>query len=69
MTNHHWKLNSEEVVFADTLAIPNSDGNYHVNELYHQRFLPKTIYESADYTMLVVDTRTDGNKFLTTIKG
>lgn len=32
--------------------------------IYRQRFLPKHVYRAADYTMAVVDTQTDGNKYL-----
>lgn len=34
------------------------------NEVYTQRHLPKWVYRGDDYTMICVDTRTDGNKFL-----
>lgn len=33
-------------------------------EIFRNRFLPKSIYEGKDYTMITVDTHTDGNKFL-----
>jgi hypothetical protein len=39
-------------------------GDYYENIIYTQRFLPKWIYRGEDYTMICVDTRTDGNKFL-----
>ena len=32
--------------------------------IYTQRHLPKWVYRGNDYTMIVVDTQTDGNKFL-----
>lgn len=32
--------------------------------IYTQRFLPKWVYRAADFTMVCVDTHTDGNKFL-----
>jgi hypothetical protein len=32
--------------------------------IYTQRFLPKWVYEGADYTLVSMDTQTDGNKFL-----
>jgi hypothetical protein len=38
--------------------------NVYSNEVYTQRFLDKWIYRGPDYTMVVVDTNTDGNKFL-----
>ena len=33
-------------------------------EIYRNRFLPKSIYEGKEYTMITVDTHVDGNKFL-----
>lgn len=41
----------------------NSD-DYYTNEIYTQRFLEKWVYRAEDYTMVCVDTQTDGNKFL-----
>jgi len=32
--------------------------------IYTQRFLPKWVYRTEDYTMISVDTQCDGNKFL-----
>jgi len=32
--------------------------------IYTQRFLPTWVYRADDYTMVSVDTMTDGNKFL-----
>ena len=34
------------------------------HELYTQRFLPKWVYRGAEYTMILVNTHTDGNKLL-----
>lgn len=34
------------------------------NAIYTQRHLTKWVYRGADLTLVVVDTRTDGNKFL-----
>ena len=68
-TMYYWRLTGEghgdEVQFADTVEeLKNEEGNYYVNEIYTQRFLPKWVYRGAEYTMVVVDTHTDGNKFL-----
>jgi hypothetical protein len=68
-TMYHWRLTGEghgdEVQFADTPEeLLDQEGNYYANEIYTQRFLPKWVYRGADYTMVVVDTHTDGNKFL-----
>lgn len=65
---YYWTLNGEgpgEVCFADTeQELINQTGNYYINEIYTQRFLPKWVYRGEEYTMICVDTRTDGNKFL-----
>lgn len=68
-TMYHWRLTGEdrgdEVQFADTLEeLIDETGNYYTNEIYTQRHLPKWVYRGADYTMVVVDTHCDGNKFL-----
>lgn len=34
------------------------------HDIYTQRFLPKWVYRGEEYTMVVCDTRTDGNRFL-----
>jgi len=41
-----------------------NDGKCYRDSIYTQRFLPKWVYPGKDYTMIVVDTHTDGNKFL-----
>lgn len=65
---YFWRLNGAgpgTVRFADTEAKLNSrTGEYYEDEIYTQRFLPKWVYRAADYTMICVDTRTDGNQFL-----
>jgi hypothetical protein len=68
-TMYHWHLTGEgygdEVQFAETVEeFESESGNYYVNEIYTQRHLPKWVYRGAEYTMVVVDTHTDGNKFL-----
>ncbi len=64
----YWTLSGEShgdsVRFASTIDILNSDGDYYSNDMYTQRFLPKWVYRGEDYTMICVDTHTDGNKFL-----
>lgn len=39
-------------------------GDYYEDTIYTQRFLPKFIYRTENYTMISVDTQTDGNCFL-----
>jgi len=50
------------VVYSEAEDIEMSD--YYEDEIYHQRFLPKAVYVGEEYTMIVVDTHTDGNIFL-----
>lgn len=66
-TDFFWRVNEDEdeVLFADTIEqLNNEDGNFYCNEIYTQRHLTRWVYRGADYTMIVVDTHTDGNKFL-----
>ena len=66
-TEFHWQLTGEgagdSVQFAHTPE-ELEDGNEYSNDIYAQRFLKKWVYRGAEYTMIIVDTRTDGNKFL-----
>ncbi len=59
-----WTTDGTKVVrFADELEA-FSTGNFYENEIYTQRHLPKWVYRGPEFTMIVVDTHTDGNKFL-----
>jgi hypothetical protein len=62
---YFWHLTPNEVYYAKSIIDFNEEiGNYYSNEIYTQRFLPKWVYRAEDYTMICVDTNTDGNKFL-----
>jgi hypothetical protein len=64
---YYWAFDESEdkfVRFAETKEQLDSDGNFYENSIYHQRFLSKWVYKGRDYTMVCVDTHTDGNKFL-----
>ena len=67
-TECYWYITDEqngEVVYAKTEEeLKSETGDYYANEIYTQRFLPKWVYRAKDYTMVCVDTHTDGNKFL-----
>jgi hypothetical protein len=62
--SYFWKLVDEEseVRFADTEE--QLEEYYYVNEVYRQRCLKKWVYRGPEYTMIVVDTRADGNQLL-----
>jgi hypothetical protein len=66
---YFWTLYGEgpgHVEFAATSAdlLNKDEGNYHEEEIYTQRFLPKWVYRGEEYTMISVLGSTDGNKFL-----
>lgn len=68
-TNYFWLLDGGGasggmVRFAETKDQFDSEGDYYENVIYTQRHLPKWVYRGKDYTMICVDTHTDGNKFL-----
>lgn len=67
-TMYYWRLDGESpgnVCFADSeQELTDETGNYYENAIYTQRHLPKWVYRGEDYTMVVVDTQTDGNEWL-----
>ena len=71
-TEYYWRLDSEDdeeatmVYFAKSIEnlMNEESGDYYSNEIYVQRFLSKLVYRGKDYTMVIVDTQTDNNKFL-----
>ena len=71
-TNMYWILMQNEngsgiVRFHekdDETGLYSLGENYYEHMIYTQRHLPKWVYVGKDYTMISVDTRTDGNKFL-----
>jgi len=67
---YYWYLTGEghgdEVKFAkdkDNVFEGTEDDGYS-NEIYTQRFHRKWVHRGKDYTMICVDTHTDGNQFL-----
>src|SRR5215217_6808693 len=62
----YWALTDSEVWYSPSRddLVDENENNLYSDEIYTQRFLPKWVYEAADYTMICVDTHTDGNKFL-----
>lgn len=68
---YYWHLEGYEdkeairVCFADTKKeLENQEGQYYEDYIYTQRFLKKWVYRAEHYTLICVDTQTDGNKFL-----
>lgn len=59
----YWQVTDNRVRFAQTMDKLNSSGDYYEDEIYYQRFYQKHIYRGAEFTLIFVDTHTDGNKF------
>jgi hypothetical protein len=65
---YYWRLYGEgpgHVRFAKTKGdVLSGEGECYENVIYTQRHLDKWVYRGEEYTMVVVDTNTDGNQFL-----
>lgn len=63
---YFWEMDNNEVKFYDSKEAyeEQDDSHTYSNEILHHRFYPKSVYEGKDFTMIMVDTHTDGNKFL-----
>lgn len=59
-----WRLDDVWVVFADTEEQLRSVADYYTNYIYTYRHLDQYVFTTEDLTMILVDTNTDGNKFL-----
>lgn len=66
---YYWCEDGRQVVFTDgntpeEAAEHVKNGGYYSNDIYTTRHLSKYVYRGPEFTMIVVDTHTDGNKFL-----
>ena len=60
----YWKITDGKVMYAEKKEkVGCEDLKYFSDELLNHRFYPKSIYEGKEFTMIIVDTHTDGNKF------
>ena len=69
--DYYWHLIEDEHGGGDINYYDNpledgyeEEGNYYNATIYTQRFLPRWVYRTDDYTMICMDTHTDGNRFL-----
>jgi hypothetical protein len=73
-TDAYWLLQENEngggmVTYAPEELTPalldrENPGRFNSDSIYMQRFLPRWVSRGKDFTMVCVDTHTDGNKFL-----
>lgn len=64
--NYYWWCDERFVRFAETeeKLQDTERGEYYENEVYTYRHLDKYVYKGDDYTMIICDTHTDGNIFI-----
>lgn len=65
--NLWWKIDEEfEHVIQEECKqhVQTNSENCHSDLIYKQRFYDKWVYRGEEYTMIMIDTLTDGNKFL-----
>ena len=65
-TGAYWRVRSDSVIFSDTLKGLNNENmmNHYQNDIFRYVHLDKHVYRGKDFTMIIVDTNTDGNQFL-----
>lgn len=64
---YHWFMNERYgcVCYADTTEeLALQTGNYYEDYFCYFGDKPKAVHEAKDYTLITVDTQTDGNKFM-----
>ena len=62
-----WQIEGSETrgsVISSSSLEEFENGDTYSDEIYTQRFLPKWVYRGKDYTMILIDTHTDGNRLL-----
>lgn len=61
---YNWMIKGDEVYFGEIQDIVEDTGNQYCDEIFGGRFYDKLIYRKDEYTMIIVDTHVDGNRFL-----
>jgi len=63
--NYYWKVYGDShVVYAENREdVAEETGNHYEADIYTQRFYDKWIYRGEEFTMIMIDTHTDGNRF------
>ena len=61
-----WYINGGQLFYFDSKEAYENNDYMHTysDEIIYSRMYPKSIYEGDEFTMIMVDTHTDGNKFL-----
>ena len=59
-----WPAKEGKTIYDDDIYEEAEKHATYSDEIYTQRHLPKWVYRGADFTMVCVDTHSDGNQFL-----
>jgi hypothetical protein len=60
-----WRLTDGQVCFAETEnGMGDREADDPESQYANELLMPKSVYRGPDYTMVVVDTHTDGNRLL-----
>ncbi len=62
----YWMITKDDTIIHSLSKedVLNDTGNYCEDYIYKQRFYKKWVYRGDDFTMIMIDTRTYGNRFL-----
>ena len=67
---YYWRLDGEEmggeVIYHENPLTDDilAKGHEYAASVYTQRFLPKWVYRTEEYTLICMDTHVDDNKYL-----
>lgn len=68
--DYYWAISGEgsgcvlRFAASRSQLLDEEKGDYYKYSIYTQRFLPKWVYRKEEFTMVCVDTHTDGNHYL-----
>jgi len=63
--SYYWACDGDTIYYADSEdELARQKGAYYESPICTYRYLSKYVYEAGDLTMIIEDTQTDGNIFL-----
>lgn len=63
-TQYFWNIDGDRVGYASSIQeLENEEGESYSGSIYRQRFYEKHVYEGKEFTMVFLDTQTNGMKY------
>jgi len=63
-TEYYWEIDDDEIIYAESKEeLETQEGACYSGYVYEQRFYDKYVYEGKDFTMVFLNTQTDGMKY------